>query len=442
VTATGSTGTALNFDCSLAEAAGNGCFSLAVLGGVYGVADTATQHASIVFRDCGAIMVGTPDRRMNLEGYGILIQDDGLATAGAGLLHVQNVLTEAMNGPLVTAFAAGSAGAGIQDISIDRSDVADCSGTCSIFYANSAGTAGISGVSITNSSGANLFAAGTNHLSGCMASNNIEVYTTSPLPTFPCDMALLDAGIHYFTATSAAGPALAVKGSLLVNIDPTTLSGDSALHVVDNLNGGNGISPSSYTNAVARFDSAASSQAVIPFESKNGTNFSLQFCRPTGGCAGNITYVHPSGFAIVAEGQTQMYVGDALGGVSIRRGFNFVNGGSNALTFGGSFSLSRTQNFQDASGTIALTSQLPLSGTTSSIGGSALAAGVCTTGTASVTSAATSMAVAVSPAADPGAGFTWNAWVSASGTVTVRVCNVSGASATPTAAAYNVRAIQ
>jgi hypothetical protein len=255
-------------------------------------------------------------------------------------------------------------------------------------------------------------------------------------------MAMIETNIHYFTGTSAQAPALGVKGALLVNIDPTTTNGDAALHVVDNLNGGNGISPSSFTNAVARFDSAASSQAAVEFESANGANFSLGFCRPTGGCGGTITYVHPSGFAFASEGQTEMFMGDALGGISIRRGLNFLNGGSNALTFGGSFSASRTQSFQDANGTIALTNQLPLSGTTSSIGGSALAAGVCTTGTASVTSSATSMAVAVSPATDPGTGFTWNGWISAAGTVTVRVCNISSASATPTASAYNVRVIQ
>jgi hypothetical protein len=136
-----------------------------------------------------------------------------------------------------------------------------------------------------------------------------------------------------------------------------------------------------------------------------------------------------------------MYLGDSLGGVSIRRGLQFLNGGSSALTIGGSFSTARTQNFQDASGTIALTSQLPLSGTTSSIGGSALAAGVCTTGNVTITGLSTTMTAMASPAADPGSGFTWNAWVSSTTTVTVRVCNISGASATPTAETYNVRVI-
>ncbi len=63
---------------------------------------------------------------------------------------------------------------------------------------------------------------------------------------------------------------------------------------------------------------------------------------------------------LVRKAKRKCIMGDSLGGVSIRRGFQFLNGGSNALTFGGSFSTSRTQNFQDANGTIALTNQLPL----------------------------------------------------------------------------------
>lgn len=95
-----------------------------------------------------------------------------------------------------------------------------------------------------------------------------------------------------------------------------------------------------------------------------------------------------------------------------------------------------------SSSAIALANQLPLTATTASIGGSALAAGTCTTGTVAVTNSTTAMAVAVSPAADPGTGFTWEGWVSAAGTVTVRLCNITAGSLTPTAEAYNVRVIQ
>ncbi|WP_175777531.1 hypothetical protein [Burkholderia anthina] len=81
-----------------------------------------------------------------------------------------------------------------------------------------------------------------------------------------------------------------------------------------------------------------------------------------------------------------------------------------------------------------------LSGTSGSIGGSALAAGACTSGTASISGATSSMTVTVSPSANPGAGFDWNGYVSASGTVTVNLCAI--AAGTPTATIYNVRVIQ
>jgi hypothetical protein len=81
-----------------------------------------------------------------------------------------------------------------------------------------------------------------------------------------------------------------------------------------------------------------------------------------------------------------------------------------------------------------------LSGTTGSIGGSALAAGACSSGTVAVTGATTSMSVVASPATYPGDGNFWEGYVSAAGTVTVKVC--ASIAATPTASAYNVRVLQ
>jgi len=90
--------------------------------------------------------------------------------------------------------------------------------------------------------------------------------------------------------------------------------------------------------------------------------------------------------------------------------------------------------------TTASTSQLPLTGTTGSIGGSALVAGACTSGTVAVAGSTTAMAVPTSPAIYPGDGMFWHAYVSTAGTVTVKVCaSIAG---TPTASTYNVRVIQ
>lgn len=81
-----------------------------------------------------------------------------------------------------------------------------------------------------------------------------------------------------------------------------------------------------------------------------------------------------------------------------------------------------------------------LSGSVGSIGGSALAAGACATGTASIGGAVSGMVVAVTPATNPGAGFWWNGYVSSAGNVTVQVC--AAVAGTPTASAYSIRVLQ
>lgn len=81
-----------------------------------------------------------------------------------------------------------------------------------------------------------------------------------------------------------------------------------------------------------------------------------------------------------------------------------------------------------------------LAGTTGSIGGGALAAGACTSGTVSITGATTSMVAVASPNTYPGDGAVWDAQVTAAGTGTVKVCAI--VALTPTASTYNVRVIQ
>jgi hypothetical protein len=86
--------------------------------------------------------------------------------------------------------------------------------------------------------------------------------------------------------------------------------------------------------------------------------------------------------------------------------------------------------------------EVRLTGTTGSIGGSALTAGTCATGTATIQGATTSMVAEASPVTYPGAAFEWNAYVSAANTVTVSVCTNLAAGGTPTASVYNVRVLQ
>jgi hypothetical protein len=84
----------------------------------------------------------------------------------------------------------------------------------------------------------------------------------------------------------------------------------------------------------------------------------------------------------------------------------------------------------------------PLSGTTGSLGGSSVGAGVCISGTITITGAATTMDAHATPATYPGDGFVWSAYVSSSNTVTVKICNFTSGSLTPTASTYNVRVLQ
>ena len=82
---------------------------------------------------------------------------------------------------------------------------------------------------------------------------------------------------------------------------------------------------------------------------------------------------------------------------------------------------------------MSTTPAIPLSGTTGSIGGSALTAGNCASGTAIVTGSTTSMVASASPVTYPGDQFTIKSYVSAAGTVTVKVCTNLVAGGTPTA---------
>lgn len=77
---------------------------------------------------------------------------------------------------------------------------------------------------------------------------------------------------------------------------------------------------------------------------------------------------------------------------------------------------------------------------TGSIGGSALSAGTCTSGTVGVTGATTGMVATAQPNTYPGDAIVWKAYVSAAAVVTVKVCATVGA--TPVAATYSVRVIQ
>lgn len=91
-----------------------------------------------------------------------------------------------------------------------------------------------------------------------------------------------------------------------------------------------------------------------------------------------------------------------------------------------------------ATGCAATTTKL--TGTTGSIGGGALLAGACASGTVSITGLTTAMVIHATPVTFPGDGFWWEAYNSAGTTATIKVCaSIAG---TPTASNYNVRVLQ
>ena len=115
------------------------------------------------------------------------------------------------------------------------------------------------------------------------------------------------------------------------------------------------------------------------------------------------------------------------------------NGSSLQMLFFPSNNVPTGQNPKMAAFTITPVNAA-MSGTTGSIGGSALTAGQCTSGSVGITGVATNMAVEASPVTYPGDGMAWRAYVSSANSVTVKVCaDVAG---TPAASAYNVRVLQ
>lgn len=93
-----------------------------------------------------------------------------------------------------------------------------------------------------------------------------------------------------------------------------------------------------------------------------------------------------------------------------------------------------------ANGGTGSSTAIILSGTTGSIGGGALLAGQCSSGTVTITGATTSMVALADPNTYPGDGTIWDGQVTSANTVTVKVCAIVALS--PNASTYNVRVLQ
>lgn len=128
-------------------------------------------------------------------------------------------------------------------------------------------------------------------------------------------------------------------------------------------------------------------------------------------------------------GSNTTVLGDASNASSVTN----IKGGSAANT-----QINGSQACSNSVGCPATSTKL--TGTTGSIGGSALLAGACSSGTVSITGATTSMVAVSDPNTYPGDGNWWSSQVTSANTITVRVC--ASVAATPTASTYNVRVLQ
>lgn len=144
--------------------------------------------------------------------------------------------------------------------------------------------------------------------------------------------------------------------------------------------------------------------------------------------AGGISFTNNGTLITNSAGGTILNVGGATGD-------DVINGG-----YVTEASLTGYVYCNGSAGRCTASTSVGLSGTTSNIGGSALAVGACSSGTVTITGATTSMVAQASPVTYPGDGNVWSAYVSAANTVTVKVCAI--VAGTPTASNYNVRVLQ
>lgn len=121
-----------------------------------------------------------------------------------------------------------------------------------------------------------------------------------------------------------------------------------------------------------------------------------------------------------------------------------ASGTTVTTTLGDSVTATSVTNIRGGSAANTQANGVPIltgySATSTSLGGSALTAGTCSTGTVTVTGAAVGMDAHATPSTYPGDGSTWAAYVSAANTVTLKVCAI--VALTPVASVYNVRVTQ
>ena len=253
------------------------------------------------------------------------------------------------------------------------------------------------------------------------------------------------------TPANATFAALTLTGNLTMNGSvaiPSTITGYNGSTTGKVL-----INDGENSNAIIKYsstDGGASSSGIQSLSSGNLSSVNQIGLNTTSGWLFNsdttVSFVNGFGHASWRFGYLTTYSTlPACSSVQTPSEYMISDANTNALgatvsSGGGSFTVELYCNGTSWFVIASLTSSPVFSGTTGSIGGSALAAGACTSGTVSITGATTSMGVVATPTTYPGDGTIWDGYVSASGTVTVKVCAIIAA--TPVSSTYNVRVLQ
>jgi hypothetical protein len=140
----------------------------------------------------------------------------------------------------------------------------------------------------------------------------------------------------------------------------------------------------------------------------------------------------------VSSGQPILFAPSRSLAATISNSFLTLASGVGLATSGGTAVPAGT--VAQGTGNLLYSSTLPITGLSISIGGSALAAGACSSWVGSITGVTTSMVPYAAPQTYPGDGFYWKAYVNTTGQVTVKVC--AAVAGTPIASVYVVRVIQ
>lgn len=226
-------------------------------------------------------------------------------------------------------------------------------------------------------------------------------------------------GVESATLTSVVGGGNAVvQGTFTGFSQGDVLCGDATPKVVNCASqvGINAQTGTSYT--IAGGDGGSSDRGKLISQSNSSASaYTLPQAGTTGFAAGYFT-------AIVNQG---------AGAATITPTTSTINGGSTLVLLKGM----QANIISDGTNYTATISGYA-SSTTGTITPGALLAGACTAGTTvTISGATTGMTATASPVSYPGDGAYWLAYVSASNTVTVKVC--AAVAETPSASAYNVR---